>query len=187
VYFHSTGCKIFLNGKIILQGWRDPKNRLWQVKIINDGWITNLKTKDNDNTCETPIDHAVAEANSLYECNKIYQLINFYHATLNYPVVSTQIKAINKGYLKGFAGLTSHCVCQHIKVNDEMGKGHMDQSWQGKQSTKASTPAGNLPAFPIKFGPIDTIEPLPQEPFNARTHTVFTTIIEITRILFSNQ
>jgi hypothetical protein len=129
----------------------------------------------------------VAEANSLYECNKIYQLINFYHATLNYPVVSTQIKAINKGYLKGFANLTSRCVCQHIKVNDEMGKGHMDQSWKGTQSTKTSFLVGNLPVFPPNFGPIDTMEPPPQEPFNARTHIVFMSIIKITGMLFSNQ
>ncbi len=63
----------------------------------------------------------------------------------------------------------------------------MDQSWKGKQSTKTSTPAGNLPAFPPNFGPIDTMEPLPQEPFNARTHIIFTTNIEITGMLFSNQ
>jgi hypothetical protein len=63
------------------------------------------------------------EANSLYECDNTYQLINFYHATLNYPVVSTLVKAINKGYLKGFAGLTSRQVCQHIKVKDKTEKG----------------------------------------------------------------
>jgi hypothetical protein len=48
----------------------------------------------------------VVEANSLYECDNTYQLINFYHVTLNYPVVSTLVKAIDNGYLKGFAGLT---------------------------------------------------------------------------------
>ncbi len=63
----------------------------------------------------------------------------------------------------------------------------MDQSWQGKQLTKASTPVGNLPAFPPNFGPIDTMEPLPQEPFSARIHIIFMTIIEITDMLFSNQ
>jgi hypothetical protein len=68
----------------------------------------------------------VVEANSLYECNNTYQLINFYHAILNYPVVSTLVKAINKGYLKGFASLILHQVCQHIKVNNETEKGHMD-------------------------------------------------------------
>jgi hypothetical protein len=99
---------------------------------------------------------------------------------LNYPAVSTLVKAINKGYLKGFASLTSRRVCQHIKVNYETEKGHMDQSWQGKCSMKASTITGNQPAFPPNFEPIDTLEPLPQEPFNARTHIMFMTIIEIT-------
>jgi hypothetical protein len=68
----------------------------------------------------------VVEANSLYECNNTYQLINFYHATLNYPVVSALV-VINTGYLKGFASQTLRRVCQHIKVKDEMEKGHMDQ------------------------------------------------------------
>jgi hypothetical protein len=25
IYFHNTGWKVSLNGKIILRGWRDPK------------------------------------------------------------------------------------------------------------------------------------------------------------------
>jgi hypothetical protein len=74
----------------------------------------------------------VVEANILYECNNTYQLIKLYHANLNYMVVSMLVKAINKGYLKGFSGLPSHQVCQHIKVKDETEKGHMDQSCQGK-------------------------------------------------------
>jgi hypothetical protein len=73
---------------------------MWRVKIINYGWITDLKIKDNDTNCETPVIPLAVEANSLYECNNTYQLINFYHATLNYPVISTLVKAINKGYLK---------------------------------------------------------------------------------------
>ncbi len=132
VYFHSTGCKVSLNGEIILQGWRDPKNRLWCIKIINDGWITDLKIRDKDTSCETPAILPIVEANSLHECDNTYQLINFYHATLNYSVVSMLVKAIGKGYLKGFAGPTLCQVQQHIKVNDKTEKGHMDQSCQGK-------------------------------------------------------
>jgi hypothetical protein len=105
----------------------------------------------------------------------------------NYPVVSTLVKAIDKGYLKEFASLTSCHVCQHIKINNEAEKGHMGQSQQGKHSTKASSPAGNLPPFPPDCKLIDTMAPLPQEPFNTRTHIIFMTIIEITGILFSNQ
>jgi hypothetical protein len=39
----------------------------------------------------------VVEANSVYECDNTYQLINFYHTTLNYLVVSMLVKAIEKG------------------------------------------------------------------------------------------
>jgi hypothetical protein len=129
----------------------------------------------------------VVEANSLYEeCDNTYQLINFYHVTLNYPVVSMLVKAINKGYLKGFAGLTLHQVCQHIKVNNETEKGHTDQSCQGKQSMKTSSPAGIPPPFPPNGKPIDTMEPHPQESFNVCMHFVFMTIIKIFSMFFSN-
>jgi hypothetical protein len=42
VFFHNTGCKVTLNGKTILQGWRDPQNCLWHVMIIDDSWMTKL-------------------------------------------------------------------------------------------------------------------------------------------------
>jgi hypothetical protein len=90
----------------------------------------------------------VVEANSLYECDNTYQLINFYHATLNYPVVSTLIKAIDKGYLNGFVSLTLRRICQHIKVNNKTEKGHMDQSPQGEQSTKNSFPIRDPTTIP---------------------------------------
>jgi hypothetical protein len=129
----------------------------------------------------------VVEANSLYEWDNTYQLNNFYHATLNYPVVSTLVNAIDKGYLKGFAGLTSRQVCQHIKVDNKTEKGHTDQSHQGKQSARTSSPGGIPPPFPPDSKPIDTKEPLPQEPFKTRMHFVFMTIIKISGMLFSNQ
>jgi hypothetical protein len=46
VFFHKTGCKVTLNRETILQGWRDPKNHLWQVMIVNDGWTTKLTVRN---------------------------------------------------------------------------------------------------------------------------------------------
>ncbi len=63
----------------------------------------------------------------------------------------------------------------------------MDQSCQGKGSTKTASSAAIPPPFPPNSEPIDTMEPLPQEPFNTCTHFVFITIIEISGMLFSNQ
>jgi hypothetical protein len=140
----------------------------------------------NDASYETPAIPPVVEANSLYECNNTYQLINFYHATINYLVISTLVEAINKGYLKGFVSLTLRRVQQHIKVKNKTEKSHIDQSCQGKRSTKTSSPAGVPPPFPPNGKPIDTMEPLPQEPFNAHMHFVFMTIIEISGMLISN-
>jgi hypothetical protein len=37
VFFHGTGCKVTFNGTVILRGWHDPKNKLWRVKIMDNG------------------------------------------------------------------------------------------------------------------------------------------------------
>ncbi len=47
------------------------------------------------------------------------QLTNYYHVCLKYPVKSTLTKAINRGYLKGWRGLTSQLTCRHISVSTE--------------------------------------------------------------------
>jgi hypothetical protein len=52
---------------------------------------------------------------------------------------------------------------------------------------KTVSPAGIPPPFPPNGKPIDTLEPLSQEPFNTCTHLVFMTIIKISGTLFSNQ
>jgi hypothetical protein len=46
VFFHKTSCEVTLDGKTILQGWRDPKNCLWHVMIVNNGWTTQLTIRD---------------------------------------------------------------------------------------------------------------------------------------------
>ncbi len=75
-------------------------------------------------------------ANSLYKCSNTGQLTNYYYACLNYPIKSTLTKAIGRGYLKDWWGLTSQQTHQHISVSTESKMGHMDQQCQGVQSTQ---------------------------------------------------
>jgi hypothetical protein len=101
VFFHRTRCEVTFDWAIILQGWRDPKNRLWQVKIVDHGWTTSYKVAippQEQLTIEltTP---PTMHTYSLYECSTMHKLMHFYYACLNYPVVSTLIKAIKAGYL----------------------------------------------------------------------------------------
>jgi hypothetical protein len=46
VFLNATSCEVTFDGKVILQGWQDPKHCLWHVHIINAGWMTNLKINE---------------------------------------------------------------------------------------------------------------------------------------------
>jgi hypothetical protein len=121
VFFHCTRCEVTSNDAIILQGWRDPKNRLWWVKIVDNGWTTNYKVAillQEKQTVEltTP---PTAPAYSLYECSITHKLTHFYYACLNYPIVSTLIKAIKAGYLQGWPRFTAERIGRHINVSVE--------------------------------------------------------------------
>jgi hypothetical protein len=200
VFFHKTGCKVTLNGKTILRGWRDPKNCRWHVMIINDGWITNLAVHDVTRPIillfTTPTRHLANSmsimpsesnttlANSLYECSNMGQLTNYYYACLNYPVKSTLTKAISRGYLKGWWGLTSQRTHHHISVSTDSQMGHMDQQRQGVQSTQPTPTTVPLQVPNIFYDPMEDV---PQEPHNAHTHFVFMAIYEINGNLFTDQ
>jgi hypothetical protein len=91
--------------------------------IVDDGWMTKLTIQDvsrpviplsttptghlANNMPIVPSESNATLANSLYKCSNMGQLTNYYCACLNYPVKSTLTKAIDRGYLKGWWGLTS--------------------------------------------------------------------------------
>eukprot|EP00956_Cyclotella_meneghiniana_P020333 scaffold35676_cov69-Cyclotella_meneghiniana.AAC.2 len=99
---------------------------------------------------------------------------------MGYPVISTWTKAIDKGYFRGWRGLTSDRVRRFIKPNEHCEQGHMDQRRQGIRSTKSS--AANPPPDAI-----DTMEEPPQAPNNDKTNMVFMTIAEAEGQLFTDQ
>jgi hypothetical protein len=110
--------------------------------ILDDGWTTKL-TVHNDTRLIIPLSTAPTRhdtnsmpivpfesnttlANSLYKCSNSGQLTNYYYVCLTYPVKSTLTKAIDRGYLKGWQGLTSQQTRCHISVSAETKMGHMD-------------------------------------------------------------
>ncbi len=98
--------------------------------ILNDSWMTKLTVRDvtqpitplsitptgqlGNSMPIVPSKSNTTLANSLYECSNTGQLMNDYYVCLNNPVKSTLTKAINKGYLKGWQGLTSQWTRCHI-------------------------------------------------------------------------
>jgi len=202
VFFHKHGCEVTHNGGTILRGWRDPKNRLWRIKLVDDGWTTKLTIRDDATwppipltTTPTGIVMAVptndtveeAQANSLYECSNTYQLIHYYYACLNYPVPSSLLQAIDRGYFRGWQGLTSQRVRRHITGSPESAMGHLDQVRQGTRSTQPQTPtSANIPTMP-NLHIDDHMAEAPQAPLNARTNHVFMQIHAIEGVISSDQ
>jgi hypothetical protein len=199
-FFHKTGCKVTLNGKSISRGWRDFKNCLWRVMIIDDGWRTKLTIRNvarpviplsttptghlANSTPIVPSKSNTTLVNSLYKCSNTGQLTNYYYAYLNYPIKSTLTKAIDKGYLKGWWGLTSQQTCRHISVSTESEMGHMNQQHQGFRSTQP-TPKTVPPQVPDSFD--NPMEDVPQGSHNTCTYFIFMAIYEINGNLFTNQ
>jgi hypothetical protein len=189
VFFHCTGCNVTFDGTVILQGWHDPKNKLWCVKIMDKGWTTNLHVPIPDGDPK-PSTIALATppttwANSLYECSTTDYLTHFYYACLNFPIMSTLILTLNAGYLKGFPGITADRVRQHLDVSVESKRGHMDQVRQGIRSTKPATATSPI-VLQANF--VNTnMDTAPQEPTNECTHHVFMTAREVMGSVSSNQ
>jgi hypothetical protein len=168
--------------------------------IIDDGWTTKLTicnvTRPIIPLSTTPTGHLANSmsivpseskmtlANSLYKCSNMGQSTNYYYACLNYPIKSTLNKAIERGYLKGWQGLTSQQAHSHISVFTESEMGHMDKQCPGVQSTQP-TPTTVPLQVPDIFD--EPMEDVPQEPHNARTHFVFMAIYKFNGNLFTDQ
>ena len=122
------------------------------------------------------------------------QLVTYFHACCFSPVKSTFKKAITKGFLKTFPGLTPQLVDKYLPPSVATAKGHLNQERQHLQSTKVTTPK-NLHLIDdlcvktqsLKIGNVvivhnnelDDAFPLPLTP-NTKTNVVAYTIINHT-------
>ncbi len=88
----------------------------------------------------------------------------------------------DKGYLKGFPGLTAQRVRCHIQINVATKKGHIDQTRQGQCSTQPNpTNTSNTNNL------FDNNDALPDHINEGLINLVFMVIHDITGLVFSNQ
>jgi hypothetical protein len=94
-------------------------------------------------------------------------------------VLSTTLKkALERGYVSHFMGLTAQSLTKHPPASVPMIKGHMDQARKNQRSTKPA-PAPAPPVAPIPLADIDTDDPFPiSEPGNARTRFCYASVFK---------
>jgi len=80
-------------------------------------------------------DHC-ANAAAGYTPRAIPDLINYYHAAAGFPIKTTWLRAIKKGYYIGWPGLTVDRVQTHLNPKIETALGHMHKVRQGVKTTQ---------------------------------------------------
>ena len=73
---------------------------------------------------------------SAYDLPSVEALVRLFHATAGYPLKSTWLRAIKKGYFDSWPGLTYANVNKYCPLAIETMRGHLTQVRQGLRSTK---------------------------------------------------
>jgi hypothetical protein len=111
VQFEAEKCRIQYKGETVLYGTRSNGNTLWQL--------------------EQPIMNAIVqmhEAAAAIHNNTV--------ATMGYPTIATLKRAIMKGFLEGFPGLTLKWLKDYPPISEATIMGHLKQKRKNVRSTK---------------------------------------------------
>ena len=118
------------NNKII-HATRDNKSTLYMVPLTPE--------QNEDMTeCKIPERHF---SGSLYETKSKADLSTFLHLVCWIPCKSAMLTAIKKNFLSTWPGITEQLVLKFLPKSEATSKGHIRQSFKGKQSTRPKGPS----------------------------------------------
>jgi hypothetical protein len=126
--FTAHDVKIYDNNKVIINGSRDTKTRLWRIPLTN-------------NSVLAPAHEVHHFASSAYHQPNQETLVRFLHASAGSPVPSTWISAIDNGHYATWPGLTSALVRKHLPKSEVTVKAHIQQQRKNLRSTKPKSSA----------------------------------------------
>ena len=124
VVFTDMKSQVIYKGKVILTGYKDPKSNFWTLPIFQTAESTTPVPVSNTKTSA----HATAEhaSFSYHQTNKEID-VKFMHQSLCNPPISSLLKAINAGFLKGALHLIAKTVQKYLMPSPATLKGHMKQ------------------------------------------------------------
>jgi len=96
--------------------------------------------------------HALCQANSVYDLPSAEHAIKWMHAVCGYSVKSTWLRAIKAGNYVGWPMLTECNVSKYCPKTDEIIKGHMNQNQKNVQSTKVKQVPFEIAEYPEMRG-----------------------------------
>jgi hypothetical protein len=168
VVFTDTACYVKYNGKIILRGTKDPSTDLWVLpftpKAINENqmklWTSqgidekiciNTQSRAGPSIARAPQSPTTVTSNAAiamftHSVRTRANTVKFGHQAMCDPKISSLLKALRKGFLKGCPNLSEELVTKYLNPNPATAKGHMKRPRTGIRSTskKAKTKGGDI-------------------------------------------
>ena len=160
--FTKYNVNVIKNGKVIINGPRNNKTRLWDIPLAPKGPKSPLPR-----VSPTTSPHANS---ALRMASTKHDLAQFMHTVLCSPVPSTVIRAIKRDHFTSWPGLTVDLFTKHLPKSIATSLGHMRSDQQNLRSTKQP-----WPAIPL----LTSLDIAPhQEPTNPRSHASFVKMID---------
>jgi hypothetical protein len=154
------------------------KNNVKIVKM-NSTIITGSRTANGLWTIPLTIPRPFHQANGILRLDKTKQeLALYYHATLGSPVSSTLLRAIRRGHLITFPGLTTQLISKHLPKSTSTTLGHQDEEARNVRSTS------NIPVLSFDIDvPADDPDIAPV--LDVRSHQICATLLSHDTLLKS--
>jgi hypothetical protein len=159
VTFTKTTCVVEYNGNIILTGNINQTMDLWSLPLGTPCMtshhshmaMTLLAAPDCANT------HAQSPQNSALFTHTVRNKANsigFAHQSLCSPMISTLLKAICHGYLKGCPNLTAIGIAKYLNPSPATAKGHMKRPRMRIRSNQCKNAIETVTAPTLTYPPL---------------------------------
>ena len=156
VVFTDTACYVFYQEQLILTGYKDPSTDLWVLPITPDAIdeakmrtsqgqdILSVQSRASPYTARapqcpkitTPPRETEEAAMFTHSVRTRANAVKFSHQSLCNPKISSLMKALRKGFLKGCPNLSEELVTKYLNPSPATAKGHMKRPKKGIRSTQ---------------------------------------------------
>jgi hypothetical protein len=158
VIFHKDRVEVQYNGKVILIGPRNLSTDLWTLPIAQtkrpSRAITPSDAHESMHSAIAAFTHSVRTR---------VNAVRFAHQSLGNPRISTLLKAVRRGFLKGCPNMTEKLILKYLNPSPATAKGHMKRPRHGIRSTTPRNLARNPTEGPrIDNAPIAEAEDIEQ-------------------------
>jgi hypothetical protein len=130
VIFHKDRVEVQYKGKIILVGPRNMSTDLWTLPIkqpvVPTRALIPSEAHDAMPTAIAAFTHSVRTR---------VNAVRFAHQSLGNPKISTLLKAVRRGFLRGCPYMTEKLILKYLNPSPATAKGHMKRPRQGIRST----------------------------------------------------